>query len=81
MLCVNNYKKDYIDECRSSMEAQLTAYQTLLTTARAKAGTGNAALTQPLRLLNRCSSTTWSWFWTASSFIEAGQSKERMAIF
>jgi hypothetical protein len=43
MLCVNNYKKEYIDECRSRMEAQLTAYQTLLTTARAKAGTGNAA--------------------------------------
>ncbi len=43
MLCVNKYKKDYIDECRSSMESQLAAYKTLLTTARAKAGIGNAA--------------------------------------
>ena len=43
MLCVNKYKEDYIDECRSSMESQLAAYKTLLTTARAKAGTGNAA--------------------------------------
>ncbi len=43
MLCVNSYKKDYIEECRSSMESQLAAYKTLLTTARAKAGTGNAA--------------------------------------
>ncbi len=40
MLCVNSYKQDYIDECRSSMESQLAAYKTLLTTARAKAGTG-----------------------------------------
>lgn len=43
MLCVNSYKHDYIDECRSRMESQLAAYKTLLTTARAKAGTGNAA--------------------------------------
>ena len=43
MLCVNSYKQDYNDECRSSMESQLAAYKTLLTTARAKAGTGNAA--------------------------------------
>ena len=37
-------------------------------------------LIQPLPLLNRCSSTTWSWSWTASSFIEAGHWRERMAI-
>jgi hypothetical protein len=62
------------------MESQLAAYKTLLTTARAKAGIANAAFNQPLPLLNRCSSTTWSWYWTASSSIEAGQSRERMAI-
>src|SRR5258708_35289099 len=27
MLCVNSYPKDYIDECRSGMEAQLRPYK------------------------------------------------------
>lgn len=43
MLCVNSYKQDYIDECRSRMESQLVAYKTLLAAAKAKTGTGNAA--------------------------------------
>ncbi len=43
MLCVNSYQQDYIDECRSNMESRLVAYKTLLSTARAKTGTGNAA--------------------------------------
>jgi hypothetical protein len=43
MLCVNSYKQDYIDECRSAMKSHLAAYKTLLTAARAKAGTGNTA--------------------------------------
>jgi hypothetical protein len=42
MLCVNSYKQDYIDECRSRMEAQLAAYEDLVTTARAKTGSGKA---------------------------------------
>jgi hypothetical protein len=29
MLAVNAYRQDYIDECRSRMEAQLAAYKTL----------------------------------------------------
>lgn len=43
MLCMNSYKQEYVDECHSSMESQLAAYKILLTTARAKAGTGSAA--------------------------------------
>lgn len=27
MLCVNKYKKEYVDACRSTMEAQLSAYK------------------------------------------------------
>ena len=42
MLCVNSYKEDYIDECRSRMEAQLTAYKVLIATAREKTGTRNS---------------------------------------
>lgn len=44
MLCMNSYKQDYIDECRSNMESQLAAYTKLLTTARAKSGAGSAAV-------------------------------------
>ena len=36
MLCVNSYRKDYINECRSRMESQLAAYKVLVTTAREK---------------------------------------------
>jgi hypothetical protein len=42
MLCVNSYEKHYIDECRSRMEAQLTASKDLVTAARAKTGGGKA---------------------------------------
>ena len=31
MLCVNTYKKGYIEECRANTEAQLAAYRVLLT--------------------------------------------------
>ena len=44
MLCVNSYRKDYIDECRSRMELQLAAYKGLVTTAREKTGTSKSAL-------------------------------------
>lgn len=33
MLCVNNYTRTYIDECRSRVAAQLSAYQTLIAAA------------------------------------------------
>ena len=42
MLCVNSYKQDYIDKCRSRMEAQLAAYEDLVTAARVKTGSGKA---------------------------------------
>lgn len=34
MLCVNNYTQKYIDECRLRVAAQVSAYQTLVVTAR-----------------------------------------------
>jgi len=34
MLCVNKYTQKYIDECRSRVSAQVSAYQTLVATAR-----------------------------------------------
>ena len=34
MLCVNNYTQKYIDECRSRVAAQVSAYRTLVITAK-----------------------------------------------
>jgi len=34
MLCVNNYTQQYIDECRTRVAEQLSAYQTLVAAAR-----------------------------------------------
>lgn len=34
MLSMNSYSKDYIDECRSLMEAQLISYKALIATAK-----------------------------------------------
>ena len=39
MLCVNNYTQKYIDECRSKVAAQVSAYQTLVTAVRNQAAT------------------------------------------
>ncbi|MEZ4672004.1 MAG: hypothetical protein R3E39_29210 [Anaerolineae bacterium] len=33
MLCMNNYESDYINECRTRVQAQLTAYRTLVAAA------------------------------------------------
>jgi hypothetical protein len=43
MLCVNKYKRDYIDECRSSMESLLTAYKVLVKTAKEKTRANKAS--------------------------------------
>ena len=37
MLCVNNYTQNYIDECRSRVAAQVSAYQTLVAAAKNQA--------------------------------------------
>ena len=34
MLCINNYTKKYINECRSKVDLQLSTYNILVTTAR-----------------------------------------------
>jgi hypothetical protein len=39
MLCVNNYTQEYVDECRSRVAEQVSAYQTLVATARNKTAT------------------------------------------
>ena len=44
MLCVNSYTQDYVDDCRSRMEAQLAAYKALVTAARAKTESRKSAL-------------------------------------
>lgn len=44
MLCVNNYTQNYIDECRSRVAAQVSAYQGLVATARNQAVAGRPLL-------------------------------------
>jgi hypothetical protein len=44
MLCVNNYTQKYIDECRSRVAAQVSAYQALVATAKNKSATDNPLL-------------------------------------
>jgi hypothetical protein len=44
MLCVNNYTQKYIDECRSRVAAQGSAYQTFVATARKKTATDEPLL-------------------------------------
>ena len=53
MLCVNTYKKAYIDECRASMEAQLAAYRALLAAAKGNAGTGKPTFSSPVDRFER----------------------------
>jgi hypothetical protein len=44
MLCVNNYTQKYIDECRSKVEFQISAYKNLITTAGSKNVTNETKL-------------------------------------
>lgn len=44
MLCMNSYKKEYIEACNRKMEAQLKAYRALVTTARTKGGAADSAI-------------------------------------
>jgi len=44
MLGVSSYKKDYVEECRKAVAAQLSAYRNLIETARKEAGAGNKAM-------------------------------------
>ena len=44
MLCVNNYTKKYIDETRSKVEFQISAYKKLVTTAGSQNGTNESLL-------------------------------------
>lgn len=44
MLCVNNYTQKYIDECRSKVAAQVSAYQTLVAAARNQTATDEPLL-------------------------------------
>lgn len=44
MLSINNYSQEYIDECRSRISVQLSAYIDLISAARTHVGTNDAAL-------------------------------------
>lgn len=44
MLCVNNYTQKYIDECRARVAAPVSAYQSLVATARNQTATGEPLL-------------------------------------
>jgi hypothetical protein len=44
MLCINNYSKEYIDECRSKVYSLISDYEKLITTARKSADTNEALL-------------------------------------
>ena len=44
MLCVNNYTQKYIDECRSRVTAQVSAYKALVATARNQTATDEPLL-------------------------------------
>ena len=44
MLCVNNYTQKYIDDCRSKVTAQVSAYQALVAAARNKTATDKPLL-------------------------------------
>jgi hypothetical protein len=44
MLSVNNYTQKYIDECRSRVAAQVSAYKAVVATARNQAATDEPLL-------------------------------------
>jgi hypothetical protein len=39
MLCANNYTKEYVDDCRSKIAAQVSAYRALVAAAKPHAAT------------------------------------------
>jgi hypothetical protein len=57
MLCADTYTKDYVNSCRSKIEAQLAAYRVLAGQRGKRPG---IPARPPLRL-NRFSSTTSFW--------------------
>jgi hypothetical protein len=44
MLCTNSYPADYVDRCRTRVDAQVTAYNKLVSVARRSGGGSKAAL-------------------------------------
>lgn len=44
MLCVNKYTQAYIDECRSKVAAQVTAFEALISTAKTRPATDEPLL-------------------------------------
>ncbi|MBC8171450.1 MAG: hypothetical protein H7X77_07245 [Anaerolineae bacterium] len=52
MLCINNYPQAYIDECRARIQAQVAAYQNLLTTARQTSTANEAPLNAAIEAFN-----------------------------
>ena len=44
MLCINNYPKNYIDECHTKMEEQLSTYNILIAEIKKQSGTNETQL-------------------------------------
>ena len=80
MLCVNNYKKAYIDECRASMEAQLAAYRALLAAAKGNAGTGKPTFNSAVERFEQLFFNNLVVVLDSFSFAAAGLRRRRMAI-
>ena len=53
MLCVNNYTQKYIDECRSKVEFQISAYKNIVTTAGSQSGTNETMLNAAIKSFER----------------------------
>ena len=50
MLCINNYTQKYIDECRSKVKSQISAYKNLVTTAESQNETNKTKLKAAIEL-------------------------------
>jgi len=50
MLCVNNYTQKYIDECRSRVAEQVSAYRTLVAAARTQGATDEPVLNTAIEI-------------------------------
>jgi hypothetical protein len=61
MLSVNNYTQKYIDECRSRVAAQVSAYKVLVATARNQTATDESLLDAAIETFEPHFLTTWFW--------------------
>jgi hypothetical protein len=53
VLCINNYTQKYVDECRSKVKSQISAYKNLVTTAGSQNGTNKTILNAAIKSFER----------------------------